>query len=522
MQKVILNVLQGVANINGNKYSMYSGFLPAASLIQIAEVPSFDEKKPHHKIADDVSKLPIDEWQRPEDQKKINIIKEIYGDRQKDNLMANPVLLGTAIQNLNPPEIAIQFLQKTVTASNGQIIPIENHFDVTISFDMKKDRPLWILDGQHRIKGLALSIQKNELVPFVLLHDLEKYTPPFLAEIFTHVSTGAKPMEPVHGEWMKYAFKLDHYRNQAHKSAMEATIILCREPYLGGLANPFNNKIQFNPYIKPAPKWNSFEFNSIEWEKIISQNYFGKGGKLSPFELAEEITKAIISFESLDSHANIDSKIFSTNKSHKILAEAFLIGLLTQLQKTNKPMLKADWDAFFLDSRRAVNRCNFSLPFVKTTGALSSNNGKPSKLIATNCFTDFFINPNDLNGSVLSDFLQGIGGSFTIEAYKSLPHGGIDKKTKIEMVISSNSGMIPFDLSVGSITRDIIKIRSNTSNIFIQSVSDFHYRPAVEFKQAHKSKGEYIGNLPNNYEIDVIFMSYSGDTRKQIQIRLDR
>jgi hypothetical protein len=162
------------------------------------------------------------------------------------------------------------------------------------------------------------------------------------------------------------------------------------------------------------------------------------------------------------------------------------------------------------------------LPFVKTTGALSSNNGKPSKQIATNCFIEFFDDPNQLNGQILTDFIQGIGGSFTIEAYKLTKNGRIDKKTKVEMVVPYGSGMLPFDLSVGGITREVIMIKPNSSNIYIQSVSDFNHKPTVEFKQALTRKGENISGLPNNYEIDVIYMSYSGDTRRQTQIRLDR
>src|SRR6202008_2749268 len=131
---------------------MYSGFLPAEKLIQIAEVPSFDVNKPHHRIADDVIKPPIDEWQRPEDLPKINVIKEIYGDTTKDNLMANPVLLGTAIQNLNHPKITITINQKTIRTSSGEVIPIPNYFEVDIYYEPTNRKPIWILDGQHRIK----------------------------------------------------------------------------------------------------------------------------------------------------------------------------------------------------------------------------------------------------------------------------------------------------------------------------------------------------------------------------------
>jgi hypothetical protein len=520
MAKMKFDVLEAKANINGNTYPMYTGFLQASLLMEIAEVPSFAKDKPHHRIADDVIKPPIDEWQRPEEKDKIQTIKEIYGDVKKDNLMANPVLLGTAKQNILPPNVEISLTQKTVRSSSGEIIPIPNYFEVEVIYDSTQKRPLWILDGQHRIKGLSISKQKNELIPFVLLHDSQKYTPPYLAEIFTHVTTGAKPMDPIHGEWMKFAFNLGNYQHKAHKSAMEATIALCREPVIATLANPFNNLIQFNPHL-PSPKWNAFEFTAIEWEQLIATNYYAKQGKLSPIELAEEIVKSTIKFQELDTHKNIDSRIFSSNKSHKILAEAYLIGLFTYLSQTNKQMSISDWENFYLDPRRAVNRCNFSLPFVKTTGALSSNNGKPSKKIATDCFIDFFCSPNELNGQIITDFLQGIGGDIKISAF-ALKKGRIDKKSKIEKRIPYNSGITPFDLSSGGIDREIIFIEACTSNLYILSVTDTHYRPSRILKSATKKNGENVSTYDNNYEIDVEYMAYSGDTRIVTQIRIDK
>lgn len=520
MATMKFDVLEAKANINGNTYPMYTGFLQASLLIEIAEVPSFAKNKPHHRIADDVIKPPIDEWQRPEEKDKIQIIKEIYGDINKDNLMANPVLLGTARQNLLPPNVEIYLTQKIVKSSSGEIIPIPNLYEVEVKYDSTQKRPLWILDGQHRIKGLSISKQKNELIPFVLLHDSQKYTPPYLAEIFTHVTTGAKPMDPIHGEWMKFAFNLGNYQHRSHKSAMEATINLCIKPVIAGLSNPFNNQIQFNPHL-PSPKWNAFEFNAIEWEQLIATNYYAKQGKLSPTELAEEIVKSTLTFQKFDTHKNNDSRLFSSNKSHKILAEAYLIGLFAYLSQTNKQMSISDWENFYLDPRRAVGRCNFSLPFVKTTGALSSNNGKPSKKIAIDCFTDFFCSPNELNNHVITDFLYGMGGNIKISAF-ALKKGRIDKKTKIEKIIPYGGGITPFDLSIGGVTREVIFIEGCTSNIYILSVTDSHFRPSKALKSATKKNGENVSAFANNYEIDVEYMAYSGDTRIVTQIRLDK
>lgn len=433
--------------------------------------------------------------------------------------MANPVLLGTAIQNLNPPNVFVRLNQKTVTASNGQVIPIQSLFEIDVSFESSAAKPLWILDGQHRIRGLSVSKQKGELIPFVLLHDTSKYTPPFLAEIFTHVTTGAKPMEPIHGEWMKYAFKLDRYGNVAHKSAMETAIFLCKEATLSDKANPFHNQIQFNPYLN-KPKWNAFEFDAIEWEKIVSGNYYGKGGKLSPRELAEEIVKSTLAFENLDTHKGTDSKLFST-KPHKILAEAYLIGLLSYLA-VNKQNSFEDWQSFYLDQRRAVNRCNFSLPFIKTVGALSSNNGKPSKQIATQCFTDFFLSPSKLNGQILTDYLQGIGGEVIITSYES-KSGRIDRKTKFEKSIPFGSGLTPYDLSTGGIKRNIVTVKSGSSNVYINSVKDGNFKPAKDLKQMTTYAGQNVDTFPGpDYKIEIEYMSYGGDTRRVTEIRLDK
>ena len=71
-------------------------------------------------------------------------------------------------------------------------------------------RPLWILDGQHRIAGLSKSQQKNDPVPLVLLLDdgSGSYTSPLLASLFAQVTTAATKLDDLHNEWLTYAFEL--------------------------------------------------------------------------------------------------------------------------------------------------------------------------------------------------------------------------------------------------------------------------------------------------------------------------
>lgn len=60
MPTVTMDAIRGVSEINGTKYPMYSGFLDAINLKLIAEVPSFEDDKPHHQIATDISHPPVD------------------------------------------------------------------------------------------------------------------------------------------------------------------------------------------------------------------------------------------------------------------------------------------------------------------------------------------------------------------------------------------------------------------------------------------------------------------------------
>jgi len=519
MPSLSFEVLKRENTINGKKYPMYIGFLPAIELLKISEVPSFSVSKTHFAIATEALDTQIEQWQRTLEEEKVNKIKGSYNDSNKDNLMANPILLGVAKQNLLPPNISITIGQKFIT-HKGDVVPIENLYTINLSYEIEKHRPLWILDGQHRVHGMSESNQRNEYIPFVLLHESNLYNPAFLAEIFTHVTTGAKPMEPIHGEWMKYAFRLDQYKERAYENAMKTTMILCKEQAFNGTSNPFHNKIQFNPY-QSNPRWDAFDFNSIEWKNLIAIYYFGRGGSFLPYELAQEIVLSTLAFEELDSYKNNNSKLFSDNHPHRTLAEAYLIGLLAHLANSSQPMTLQDWKSFYLDTRRAVDRCNWSLPFVQTPGALSSNNGAPSKKIVTDCFRDFFSDPNKLNNNLLSDFLEGIGASFKITAYEKTPSGAKKKSTKIEKVFNPG-GKNFINLSLGGHNRSIIVIESCTSNLQITKVQDTSVKPHVELKTSLTQKGLDVTSYRSGKIIDIDTISYSGDTRKTTEIRIDK
>ena len=516
MPTIKVDSIRGVASINGKQYPMYCGFLPAGDLIRIADVPSFSRNKPHHQIATDISQPPVDQWQRPLDDLKTNAIKEIYSKDEKDNLMANPVLIGIASLNIDS-SVFMSVQQRTTSCPNGDVIPLENYFSISISYTDER-KPLWILDGQHRLEGMRLSKQKDEPIPFVLLYDERLYPPPFLAEIFTQVTTGATPMQPLHAEWMKYAFKLGKFAEVAHEKSMDAAIVLCREVELDGETNPFHNKIQFNPYLV-QPGYYAFVFNMSEWIDIIAENYYGKNGDFSPRDLAAEIVKSVRALEDMDQYRNNGSKLFSNDNPHKILAEGFLSGMLKHLLETSSKKTSAEWKSFYLDPKRSFNKCRWNLPFVRTPGALSSGHGTPSKIIAKECFDLAFNDPEALEGVLITEYLEGSKAYIKLIAYAKTSAGRLSNRNPYEKKIPP-SGMYTFDLNEGGISRDILRIDSETANCHILSVMDPSVNPPRKLADTLKRSGLDVSQFNSGQEIQIVSMSYSGDTTLYTKVRL--
>jgi len=122
---------------------------------------------------------------------------------------------------------------------------------------------------------------------------------------------------------------------------------------------------------------------------------------------------------------------------------------------------------------------------------------------------------------LLSDFLEGIGASFKITAYEKTPSGAKKKSTKIEKVFNPG-GKNFINLSLGGHNRSIIVIESCTSNLQITKVQDTSVKPHVELKTSLTQKGLDVTSYRSGKIIDIDTISYSGDTRKTTEIRIDK
>lgn len=394
-------------------------------------------------------------------------------------------------------------------------------FTLTVNFT-DTSKPLWILDGQHRLEGMSASKQKDEPIPFVLLYDNVLYGPPFLAEIFTQVTTGATPMEPLHADWMQFAFKLGSYEQESAQKSMRTTICLCTEAILDNESNPFQNKIQFNPYSFHTGYF-AFAFTEMEWVKLIADNYYSHSNYLMPEQLAAEIAKAVRAFEQLDQKRNQTSKIFGNSSLQINLAEAFVRALLKYLASVQSQMSLNEWKNFFQSQDRQFQRCKWDLPFVKSSGALSSSNGTPSKIIAQMCFDVAFNDPPTLDGETLTDYLQGVGARFRIFTHTKIPSTGRLSHRNAQMKsVSKSANLVPIDLNANGIRGEIIRIESETPNCFVVEVMDNSVNPPVRLAGATRSSGLDVSSFASGKEILVHCMSYSSDTKIVTTLRLDK
>ena len=159
-------------------------------------------------------------------------------------------------------------------------------------------KPLWILDGQHRINGLAGSAQKGDELPVVLLLNDdagESYRGSDFASLFAQVTTTAKKLDELHNAWLTFAYQLDEYADTfaghaEHRAAMQTVCLLCERAKLDSdEPNPFHNAIRFNPE-RPAST-STFAYGCKEFrEGPIRRHYFSDAGDpLDPEDLADAL-----------------------------------------------------------------------------------------------------------------------------------------------------------------------------------------------------------------------------------------
>ena len=320
-------------------YPLYLALMQADQISEIADVPSYGDTTTNADIARNVSTVPVKEWQRPRIPGKIENIRQLFNN--SGEFMPNPILIG------ENPNARIAPTVKPYLSAGNATPAWELQIDAAPS---DSEKPLWILDGQHRIAGLSESAQSSNPVPVVFLlnqGDLY-YTADTLARIFAQVTTSATALGALHKEWLSYAFDLNHYspqefRSTEQKKSMDTVVTLCMASRLGEQPNPFHDRIQYidespPPRISPG----GHVYTCIELKDIVLGFYYSaqkNQPELEPKELAREMCLARNALASVIRTPADRSVFFGKKDSHhqKIMEDAFWAGILRYLAAHGAP-----------------------------------------------------------------------------------------------------------------------------------------------------------------------------------------
>ena len=420
--------LKGQIKIHTRIYEMYCGFMTPNELLQFCSVPSYNKDSTNHAIANSLKTPPIDNWQRPLDTERLesiraNIDSAILGNADNDSLMTNPVLIGRS-DKIGNPGVNLTIDSYKVSVGNRQE-SVDSVKNIIISSN-DGNKPLWVLDGQHRIHGLGNSpmikdgngnpvangsIVADETIPVVFIID-EIYTPKFLAKIFTEVTTEAKPMEPLHSDWMQFSFNMGHYKNRENaRKAMLATIELSTLQTIDAAANRFcsgGGQIAFNPYLSKSSVKCFKNITAIDFRSMFESEYYGMNGEGNATQLSTAFVRFFRATEKLDDYSNSNSKLTSSGASEVLVAffyNSFLNYLATDMDLLN--YLQEDWEHFLDSEGRKFSNSDWRL---EDTGATGGNKAtKPASNAAEITMRKFFNQPSDFDGENPADWMQGSG-----------------------------------------------------------------------------------------------------------------
>jgi hypothetical protein len=508
---VQIKALQKTVTVGGSKYPIFIGFLSAADLVKIAEAPAFTDTTTHHQIATNILTPPIRDWQRPLDKNRVLTIADVYSSGQE--LMPNPVLLS----------------QNALASSAGYTVTphmIHNQhtglFDIDIALPSPgQDKPLWILDGQHRINGLAQSAQSSNPIPLVLLLNYKHvyFAPPMLAKIFAQVTTEAQKLDNLHEAWLTYAFDLSLYNNNAARhNAMTVVAHLCSLPNVvsGDPQNPFFNRIRFNPHSthtqSPQPGGFSYDCNSLA--ELFYKHYYNcaaqaSGGHLPPHDLARHIVLAHYALTQVVQAPQDHTVFFADDPKYgqRIMQDAWFVGVLTSIRRHGP---SKSWVTLFQTLHFDSTDWNFS-SWVKSLGGKESTR---SRTLALSIFSEIFSTgkPAPKQSNDLANYLQGDGAGLVVECFQVAADGKLIKASRVE-----NPEPVAGTRSVQAGSNIFVRLRPATSNIAAIVAHDGTVKHGIPEEYAQRLKKGVLldaNAITKPWKLAITSIHYGGVTNQ--------
>ena len=164
-----------------------------------------------------------DEWQRVVSIDRIRNIERFANE--KENSMFNPV---TLFVDLEDPNISLTKIKRRHAGKDRYELEVRFDFlqedegsdsltDYLPEPHAKDHRPVWVVDGQHRIRGYSLSYRGFEYrIPIVVLvsdPDSPDRGRRSVAKIFTEINTLGEEIEEKHQYFLKYRFGIQRSKS---------------------------------------------------------------------------------------------------------------------------------------------------------------------------------------------------------------------------------------------------------------------------------------------------------------------
>lgn len=212
------NAIWKIKKIKQKEHSFYIGSAPANEIAQSCSVPALPPKIGIIETSERIlnKHRNVTEWQRELDSSRIRKISQFI--EESNNIIANAPML--YIHDEGPIKIIndsliidfSKFLQKqTSNKFKGKFIdrkPREkkDEFGNVVYDDY---RPMWIIDGQHRVRGINRSPEEqNLLIPVIIFP--QSFDMANTAKIFAEINTLQKKLNPLHELFMQHRFSIDH------------------------------------------------------------------------------------------------------------------------------------------------------------------------------------------------------------------------------------------------------------------------------------------------------------------------
>ena len=159
------------------------------------------------------------EWQREIDPQRVRKIASFI--EGANNIIANTPLLyihdsnSVKIVGEKTKELVIDFSSFLMKQTSGEfagkyidreLLEKKDEFGNDIYVD---HRPFWIIDGQHRVRGINLSDENQELeIPIIVFP--KGFEMSNTAKVFAEINTLQKKLNPLHELYMQHRFSIDH------------------------------------------------------------------------------------------------------------------------------------------------------------------------------------------------------------------------------------------------------------------------------------------------------------------------